>query len=268
MVLGRRSAAIAAAALLWSISLPANAGLGSVRVLFIGNSITYVGNLPSVLAALCAASENSCSTEMIVQGGGTLADRVVDQSIDRANSKGQFDYVVLQERGGDLIAPPDLAPVRERAEEAAATLTRGARQLGIKPIILGTYQSLPSASSALIAAESSLATRVGAAYVPVSNYFQCGRLSSPSLNWLYADGIHPGPDLTLMMAVLLHRQLFGSYPPALRIVVSAPIYRTSSGLNAGAFASTQSVRSETKRSVTYEVSTVQTVIELARTRCK
>jgi hypothetical protein len=268
MVLRRRSAAIAVAALFWAIGFPAHAVHRSVRVLFFGNSITYVGNLPSVLSSLCTASEFRCSTEMVVQGGATLADRVADQSLDRANSKGQFDYVVLQERGGDLIAPPDRALARERAEEAAATLTRDARHLGIKPILLGTYQSLPSASSALIAAEASLATKLGVAYVPVSNYFECGRRASPSLHWLYADGMHPGPDLTLMMAVLLHRQLFGSYPPAFRVVVSAPIYGTSSGLNAGTFASMQPIGSETKRTITYEVSTVQTVIELARTGCK
>src|SRR5690606_22896177 len=45
----------------------------STRVLFFGNSVTYVGNLPAVLSALCSASGTQCFAGMIAQGGATIS---------------------------------------------------------------------------------------------------------------------------------------------------------------------------------------------------
>src|ERR1700760_1584324 len=101
----------------------------SLRVLFVGNSLTYVGNLPAVFAGLCEASHHTCAVDMIVKGGASLQDRVEDRSLERQDVAGHFDVVVLQERGGELIGLPDEA-ARIRAEEAAATLVKSARQMG------------------------------------------------------------------------------------------------------------------------------------------
>jgi hypothetical protein len=42
--------------------------------------------------------------------------------------------------------------------------------------------------------------------------------------------MHPGPELTLLMAVMLYRELFDSSPAATQIVVRAPIYQVSADL--------------------------------------
>ena len=52
-----------------------------------------------------------------------------------------------------------------------------------------------------------------------------------SLVWYDADGMHPGPALTLLDAIQLHRHLFGT-PSAQSFDVEAPIYTPSSGLRA------------------------------------
>jgi hypothetical protein len=187
-----------------------SSGAQSARVLFFGNSVTYVGNLPAVLSALCTASGMPCSTEMIARGGATLTDRVADGSLDRATANGRFDYLILQERGGDIMgAFMNQIEAQERAETAAATLVRAARERRMEPVLLGTYQGSPAASRELVTAEQVLASKLDAAYVPVSNYLDCGRRQETSLRWFDRDGMHPGPELTLMMAVLLYRELFG-----------------------------------------------------------
>ncbi len=53
-----------------------------------------------------------------------------------------------------------------------------------------------------------------------------------ALAWYHADGMHPGPALTLLDAIQLHRHLFGTPIPAQGFDVEAPIYTTSSGLHA------------------------------------
>src|SRR5690606_7001500 len=73
------------------------------RVLFVGNSLTYVGNLPAVFDALSHANNHGSRSDMIVAGGGTLTDRVDDGSVERALANGDYTHVVLQERGGDFM---------------------------------------------------------------------------------------------------------------------------------------------------------------------
>jgi 3-polyprenyl-4-hydroxybenzoate decarboxylase len=54
------------------------------RVLFVGNSLTYVGNLPAVFEALSNANGMPVASDMIVQGGATLAQRLDDGSVAQA----------------------------------------------------------------------------------------------------------------------------------------------------------------------------------------
>ena len=88
--------------LLWAGAAFA-AGESATRFLFVGNSLSYVGNLPAVFDALCRANGHAVHSEMLVEGGATLADRVQDASGAAHLVADHYDYLVLQERGGDLI---------------------------------------------------------------------------------------------------------------------------------------------------------------------
>ena len=255
-------------AMLVAILLLAACGERTVRVLFFGNSLTYVGNLPAVFSALCTSSGHRCATEMIAQGGATLTQRVEDNSLARSTKPERFDYIVLQERGGDYITVPGRLQITTQAERATETLARDAIQMDIKPILLGTYQGNAHVSADLVSVEAALAARLGMRHVPVSEVLACARREQSSLRWLHQDGMHPGPDLTLLMAVLLHEELFGSYPPPSPIVVSAPMYGPTNGPRADSFASTQSTLSSIERSVTYSAETVRSIVALAQGPCK
>jgi hypothetical protein len=264
----RKTVAMLVAMIVVASSIAASPGQDSARVLFLGNSITYVGNLPAVLSAVCEASGHRCPAEMIVQGGGTLSERVADHSLERAAANGPFEFVVLQERGGDLIgASMTAARAKEAAGTAAATLVSAAHPQAMNPVLLGTYQTEPEASRQLVSAERELAARLDSPYVPISNYLACGRRAHPSMRWFYEDGVHPGPDLTLLMAVLLHREMFGSWPTVRDIEVRAPLYRNPSGLNANGFASAQPVVPGTPVSFIYHAATVRLVLDVARAPC-
>jgi hypothetical protein len=194
----------------------------TVRVLFGGNSLTYVGNLPAVLEAQARADGRDLSTRMLVQGGATLDDRVRDGSVAGLLQRERFDYVVLQERGGDVLCfQPGACEASERAHDALGKL---ARAQGAVPIVLGTYQSLPGASRALVAAERALATKIRARFVPVSEGFRCAHAAAPALDWYAADGMHPGHDLTLLMAARLYAAIYGVAPRVQALTVAAPMY--------------------------------------------
>jgi hypothetical protein len=182
-----------------------------VSVLFVGNSLTYVAQLPEVFASVCRVNERTCKHRTFARGGATLTQWAEDGAVSAALAQKQYDFVVLQERGGDLQGL--FGPVAQRQAEAAAEeLVARARQARTVPIILGTYQQLPQASRALEASERNLASQLDVAYVAVSESFRQGLQTNSDLRWLASDGMHPGPDLALMQATLLYRTIFKHFP--------------------------------------------------------
>lgn len=197
-------------------------------VLFVGNSLTYVGNLPAVFSALARANGHDIRSYMIVQPGGTLSERVADGNVPRALEQCGCRVLVLQERGGDLFGGfGDEA--RAQSKRAVTALARSGRERGASVVLLGTYNS-PNVSHHLVLMEGAAANAAGIPYVAVSDLLWRLRKADPSLGWLRKEGWHPGKALALLDAMLLYKQLYGSYPAANRFVVHAPIYDTHSGL--------------------------------------
>lgn len=200
------------------------------RVLFVGNSLVYVGNLPAVYAALATANGQPTRSDMIVRGGATLSQRVADGTVAQALANGDYDVLVLQERGGDLLC--GFGPEACEASQAAlASLAALADQHGARAVLLGTYQADPGASRRLVEAEAAAARRVGIAYVEVSETLAGLRRRHPGYLWFDADGMHPGRDLALLNAMQLYQGLHGAPPAAAELTVTAPIYAPTSGLD-------------------------------------
>jgi hypothetical protein len=249
-----------ALAIAWSPCGAAHVPRQRLSVLFVGNSLTYVGNAPAVFDALAAINGALVSSDMIVKGGATLAQRVNDGSVARALAAKRYDAVVLQERGGDLMCsfgPSSCADSRQ-AIRAIVSLARNA---GVKAYLLGTYQGNPTASIALLAAESKAAAEAGIPYIEVSGKLQLLRSAAPAMGWQAPDGMHPGPGLALLNAVVLHQALLGKLPRPAAFAVNAPIYGTTSGL-------TETLRiaedppplATTPRSIKYSAESLQIVL--------
>jgi hypothetical protein len=198
-------------------------------VLFVGNSLTYVGNTPAVLDALASANGTSVSSDMIVRGGATLTQRADDGTVARALQERRYSDVVLQERGGDLMCA--FGPTScTQSRHALRRLVSLARRSGARVFLLGTYQPDPMASRQLVVAEAAAAREAGIPYVDVSSSLATATVMAPGGDWFAADGVHPGPALALLNAALLHQALLGKPPGLAAFTVDAPIYGTSSGL--------------------------------------
>lgn len=193
-----------------------------LQMLFVGNSLTYVGNLPSVLESLAASNGNPLQADMIVKGGATLTQWLDSGSVPRALAAKHYDYVVLQERGNDFACGfgPQVCKDSRHALRALAGIVRTA---GAKPILLGTYEPDTEGAATLVDAEAKAARSTGMPYIAVSNLFVTGMKRYPNADWVRADH-HPGHALVLLDAVLLYRQLYGTLPPSTSFDVKAPMY--------------------------------------------
>src|SRR5437879_3318031 len=68
------------------------------RVLFIGNSYTFVNDLPGTFAGLAAAGGHRVQTGMLASGGATLEAHAADPATARALASTRWSGVVLQEQ--------------------------------------------------------------------------------------------------------------------------------------------------------------------------
>ena len=70
----------------------------SPRILFIGNSYTYVNDLPAMVAELAKAGGHPVETGMMAKGGWTLAAHAGSvETLDRLQSA-KWAFVILQEQ--------------------------------------------------------------------------------------------------------------------------------------------------------------------------
>ncbi|MCD7098069.1 hypothetical protein [Stenotrophomonas sp. MMGLT7] len=199
------------------------------RMLFVGNSLTYYGNMPAVFSALASANGRPTLSDMIAKGGATLTERVSDGSVARALDGRKYSALVLQERGGDLMCAfgPDSCIQSRQAIQSLAQL---ASEKGVHVVLLGTYQANPAASRSLVESESAAAAEAGIPHIEVSGKLQRLRATAPELSWFGPDGMHPGKDLALLDAVLVYQALHDSLPEPGPLTVKAPIYGNNSGL--------------------------------------
>lgn len=202
----------------------------ATRILFVGNSLTYVGNVPAIYTALAEQDGRPSPSDMIVKGGATLTQRVDDGSVARALEAGGYSHLVIQERGGDLMCAFGTDACAESLVAVGALAELGRRH-GVPVLLLGTYQPDPSASQRLVEAESAAAGAAGIAYVEVSETLRMLREADPQRAWFAEDGFHPGSDLALLNAILVYRAIHDTLPEPGPLRVAAPIYGSTSGLD-------------------------------------
>lgn len=238
-----------------------------LSVLLIGNSNIYTNNLPLFMQSLTESQSRNISIEMLVQGGATISHRLTDSSLLKTTKKNSFNFIVLQERGGDLFCAsteggrktPDCANIINHYKEAQSIATDASAGI----IILGTYQFLPAANYYLREAEAWMSDAINADYANVINAWTIGRQSQPDMEWLYADEAHPGKDLTLLMGLLIYREIFDEWPVAKKLVINGPIYTPSQHFDGSQLASEQTIAGIESSTVTISKERFQAILDIA-----
>ncbi|MBV8194757.1 MAG: hypothetical protein JOY80_04440 [Candidatus Dormibacteraeota bacterium] len=206
------------------------AGSACTRVLFIGNSYTYVNDLPTVFADLAASGGHQVETGMLANGGSTLANHVSDPSTEATLTGSQWNIVVLQEQS----EIPSIPEVRERQMfPAAHQLVDMVRTAGAQPVFFVTWahregwpaNGLPDYASmqvALDAGYGAVATMEHAQAVPVGDAWAAA-LQWPDVASLWqSDGSHPSLEGTYLSACVFYASLFHRSPVGLAAASGLP----------------------------------------------
>jgi hypothetical protein len=94
-----------------AMGLLANIGWAQTRVLFIGNSYTYVNGLPSLIQSLATVGGKSMVVDSALVGGYTFQNHSTDPTTMAKIRQCGWDFVVLQEQSQRPAFPPSQTAV-------------------------------------------------------------------------------------------------------------------------------------------------------------
>jgi hypothetical protein len=178
----------------------------STRILFIGNSYTYVNDLDKQLEGLAPSTE----TARIVAGGYTLEKHWTDGKALQKIREGRWDYVILQEQSQTPISG------QQKFYDFARKFDKEIRLSGAKTILLMTWGRPDSSNygvttANLAAAFTALGTELGAKVVPAGLAFARSLHEKPELALYSRDG-HPTVEGTYLAACVLYGTIFEQSP--------------------------------------------------------
>jgi len=156
-----------------------------VRILFIGNSHTYMHDLPALVKALAGESGFSCDVTMLAHGGWYLAMHVKEHQTRFNVLFGGYDYVVLQEHAH----PFDHI---EEFREAVKTIASWAEKAGSKLVIYGTWarKDDEAAQEYMNQVHREVAAENDALLAPVGETWWTYKESRPEIELFEDDGAH------------------------------------------------------------------------------
>jgi hypothetical protein len=177
-----------------------------LRVLFIGNSLTYTNDLPAIVQALAESSgKGRLVYQMIALPNYSLEDHWNQGDARRAIAEGKWNFVVLQQ--GPSALPESRALLVEYTRRFAAA----ARSSGAQTAL---YMVWPSQSrlkdfdgvrdSYALAAEE-----VSGMLFPAGEAWRAAWRHKPELALYSPDGLHPTIAGSYLAAAVICQQLYG-----------------------------------------------------------
>lgn len=201
-----------------------------VRVLFIGNSLTYVNDLPAIVSAIGQSEGHPISSEVVASPDFSLEDHWQRGEARAAIARGGWTTVILQQ------GPSALMESRALLIEYTKRFDREIRKTGAATAL---YMPWPSrqrrgdfaASSGSYAAA---ARAVGGQLLPVGDAWREAWRLDGGLALYGPDGFHPSPLGTALAGLVIFQGLTGRHARSLPADIGATARETEFLLKAAA----------------------------------
>jgi hypothetical protein len=194
-----------------------------VRILFIGNSYTYVNDLPGMFTKLACSGGHQVETGMAAEGGWTLAQHAASsQTLDKVQFQ-KWDFIVLQEQS-EIPAIQDariqtmypavrqlVHSIRVAGAQPLLFMTWGHKE-GDAPYGLATYYDM---QAQLSTGYAGIAQELNVPVVPVGSAWLRGQTQANPLDLWQADGSHPTEQGSYLAACVFYAAIFHQSPVGL-----------------------------------------------------
>jgi hypothetical protein len=185
----------------------------TIRVLFIGNSYTYVNDLPWLTQELAESAKETrtLETEMVVVGGATLKSHWKRGKALRLLRAKRWDYVVLQEQSTLPITNP------KEMYKYASLFDAEIKQVNSQTVFYLTWanQNQPETQQILTDSYMTIAKELKAKVAPVGIAWQKVQEANPKLNLYSPDQSHPSPIGSYVAACVFYTEILQNSPVGL-----------------------------------------------------
>jgi hypothetical protein len=179
---------------------------GSYRVLFIGNSLTYVNDLPGTLSHMAAAVDDIITVQSVARPNFALIDHVngLSEAV-QVIRQGGWNFVVLQE------GPSSLPVNRDTLVLATRLLDPEIRAAGARTALYMVWPELERRNvfDAVRDAYQLAAKEVGGIFLPAGEAWRTAWAADPGLRLYGPDNFHPSELGTYLAALVIYEGLTG-----------------------------------------------------------
>jgi hypothetical protein len=160
-----------------------------LKILPVGNSLTYTNSLSAPLTSFASAASQPRPWRVIEQA---MQNAKLSQMFELGTTEyllkdEPWDFIVLQEHGAvPTIYPEGLFSAARKFDEVAKTI-------GAKVILFENWRGNPTKQAKTTEVFAKLGRELGAKVAPVGQAWQLVHEQDPSLQLLESDGVHPSP---------------------------------------------------------------------------
>ena len=208
--------AAAAAVVTCSAGASTARGADSLRVLFVGNSLTSTNDLPATVAAIGSRRGRLIAVETRAPGGFALEDHWNLTDVRDELSHGGFDWVVMQQ------GPSSLPESGENLREWSIVFADAIRAAGATPALMTVWPEWyrRGVFDSVIGNYRRAARDSGSVLLPAGAVWKASLARDRKIPLYGPDGFHPSRLGTYAAAVVVYARLTGSSPVGLPTTVS------------------------------------------------
>ena len=193
-------------------------------VLFVGNSYTYVNDMPGMFSAIAESLGDRAEVDMAAPGGYTFESHARDKATREKIAAREWSFVVLQEQSQrpdwpsrqlESMVIPYALQLNELIHAANATAkTVFFETWGYKAGDGSNCRNIPETCTyegmqrRLNATYADLAQRTSGRLAPVGEAWSRVRLAHPEIELYSGDGIHPSAQGSYLAACVFYSALF------------------------------------------------------------
>jgi len=180
----------------------------ALKILFVGNSLTYVNDVPARVARLAASVGVDAEVTTVAHPNYSLTDHWRDGEAIKAIKSGAFDVVVLQQ------GPTAALENRPQLFKEASRFGKLIREHGGRAAL---YMVWPAETRSqdwdgVIASYTTAAQGAGAMLLPVGSVWRRVMKSEPSILLYGDDGFHPTETGSALAALVIAAKLLDRPP--------------------------------------------------------
>ena len=174
-----------------------------LRLLFVGNSLTYTHNVPDLVKRLAkAAGQPAPRVEMRAFPNFGLEDHWKEGWVAKALKQEHYDVLIMQQ------GPSTMAASGADLGRWSAVLAAEAVKYGTRPGLYAVWAPATGGMGASLANYKTAADAAGTAFYPVSAAWQAAWAIRPALPLYGPDGFHPSEHGAMLAAMVIAGVIF------------------------------------------------------------